>query len=120
VLRTAATFVVSVAIFAFGTGAAFAHSCSVISKPVGSGEAGTATLDLVTETFTITSLKLTPSGNLRGNFLTVTVIGPGGVVLDVVSVFGKKDMPDGAHASGPGGTSCDGVGIDDLAECGSG
>jgi hypothetical protein len=55
---------------------------------------------------------------MRGNFLTVTVIGPGGVVLDVVSVFGKGDVPVGAHLSGPGGSLCDGVGIDDLAECG--
>jgi hypothetical protein len=28
------------------------------------------------------------------------------------------DLPDGAHSSGPGGSECDGVGIDDLAECG--
>ena len=118
--RTAAAFAAAVALFALTTGSALATSCSVIGKPVGSGEAGTATFNVVTGTFTITSLELTPSGNLRGNFLTVSIIGPGGVVLDTVSVFGKKDLPDGAHAAGPGGTECDGVGIDDLAVCGSG
>jgi hypothetical protein len=117
--RTAAALAAAFALFALAAGSAHATSCAVVGKPVGSGEAGTATINVVTGVFTITSLKLTPSGNLRGNFLTVTVIGPGGVVLDVVSVFGKKDLPAGAHASGPGGTSCDGVGIDDLAECGS-
>jgi hypothetical protein len=118
--KTLAIFAATAALFAVAAGSAFATSCSVVNKPVGSGEAGTATFNVVTETFTITSLNLTPSGNLKGSFLTVTVIGPGGVVLDTVSVFGKKDLPDGAHASGPGGTPCDGVGIDDLAECGSG
>jgi hypothetical protein len=117
--RTAAAFAAGIALFVVTAGSAFGTSCSVVGKPVGAGEAGTATFNVVTETFTITSLNLTPTGNLRGNFLTVSIIGPGGVVLDTVSVFGKKDLPDGAHASGPGGTSCDGVGIDDLAECGS-
>jgi hypothetical protein len=117
--RTAAAFAAGIALFVLTAGSAFGTSCSVVGKPVGAGEAGTATFNVVTGTFTITSLNLTPSGNLRGNFLTVSVIGPGGVVLETVSVFGKKDLPDGAHASGPGGTSCDGVGIDDLAECGS-
>jgi hypothetical protein len=106
-------------LFLISVGSAYAISCAVVKKPVGSGEAGTATVNVVTDVFTITSLNLTPSGNLSGNFLTVTVIGPGGVVLDVVSVFGRKDLPDGAHLSGPGGTQCDGVGIDDLATCGS-
>jgi hypothetical protein len=119
-IKTAAAVAVAVALFAVTAGSALATSCSVVNKPIGSGEAGTATINVVTGTFTITSLNLTPSGNLRGNFLTVSVIGPGGVVLDTVSVFGKKDLPDGAHAAGPGGTPCDGVGIDDLAECGSG
>ena len=117
--KTVAAFAAVIAVVAVTAGSAYATSCSVIGKPVGSGEAGTATFNVVTGTFTITSLELTPSGNLRGNFLTVSIIGPGGVVLDTVSVFGKKDLPDGAHASGPGGTEYDGVGIDDLAECGS-
>jgi hypothetical protein len=107
-------------VFAVAAGSALGTSCSVVKKPIGAGEAGTATVNVVTGTFTITSLNLTPSGHLRGNFLTVTVIGPGGVVLDTTSVFAKKDLPDGAHLSGPGGTECDGVGIDDLAECGGG
>jgi hypothetical protein len=117
--KTAAAFMAAVALFAVAAGSAHATSCSVIKKPIGSGEAGTATFNVVTGVFTITSLNLTPSGNMRGSFLTVTVIGPGGAVLAVDSVFGRKDLPDGAHASGPGGTPCDGVGIDDLAECGS-
>ena len=119
-LKTAAAVAVAAALFALTAGSAFAISCAVVNKPIGSGEAGTATFNVVTETFTITSLNLTPSGHMRGNFLTVSVIGPGGIVLATDSVFGKKDLPDGAHASGPGGTPCDGTGIDDLAECGSG
>ena len=117
--RSAAVLAVALAAMALAVAPAFAFHCSVINKPIGSGEAGTATINVVTGVFTITSLNQNPAGNLMGNFLTVTVIGPGGVVLDTVSVFGKKDLPDGAHASGPGGTECDGVGIDDLAECGS-
>jgi hypothetical protein len=118
-MKRVAALVAAAAVLAGITAAsASATSCAVIGKPIGAGEAGTATVDVITGTFTITSLNLTPSGNLRGNFLTVTVMA-GPAVLDVVSVFGKKDLPDGAHLSGPGGTSCDGVGIDDLAECGS-
>ena len=116
--KAAAAFGAVIALFVTVVGSAQATHCSVVNKPIGSGEAGTATVNVVTETFTITSLNLTPSGHMRGNFLTVTVIGPGGAVLGVVSVFGKKDVPAGAHLSGPGGP-CDGVGIDDLAACGS-
>ena len=116
--KAAAAFSAAIALFAIAVGSAQATSCAVVKKPIGSGEAGTATINVVTGVFTITSLNLTPAGNMKGNSLTLTVIGPGGVVLDVVSVFGRKDLPDGAHASGPGGTPCDGVGIDDLAECG--
>ena len=116
--KTAAAIGAALALFLVGAGSAYATHCAVVNKPIGSGEAGTATVNVVTGVFTITSLNLTPSGNMRGNFLTVTVIGPGGVVLDVVSVFGKGDVPVGAHLSGPGGSLCDGVGIDDLAECG--
>ncbi|HZM19891.1 MAG TPA: hypothetical protein VFB87_10805 [Gaiellaceae bacterium] len=116
--RTAAAFGAAIALFAIAVGSAHATHCSVVNKPIGSGEAGTATVNVVTGVFTITSLNLTPSGHMKGNFLTVTVIGPGGVVLAVDSVFGKKDLPEGAHLSGPGGSPCDGVGIDDLAACG--
>jgi hypothetical protein len=116
--RTAAAFGAAIALFAIAVGSAQATHCSVVNKPIGSGEAGTATVNVVTGVFTITSLNLTPSGNMKGNFLTVTVIGPGGVVLAVDSVFGKGDLTEGAHLSGPGGSPCDGVGIDDLAECG--
>lgn len=117
--KAAAAFGAAIALFAISVGSAQAISCAVVKKPVGSGEAGTATVNVVTGVFTITSLNLTPSGNMRGSFLTVTVIGPGGAVLGVDSVFGRKDLPEGAHLSGPGGSLCDGVGIDDLANCGT-
>jgi hypothetical protein len=116
--RVAALVAAAAVLMGITASSAFGTSCAVVGKPVGAGQAGTATVDVATGTFTITSLNLTPSGNLQGNFLTVTVMA-GPVVLDLVSVFGKKDLPDGAHLSGPGGTQCDGVGIDDLAECGS-
>jgi hypothetical protein len=119
VRKAAAAFTAAVALLGVAAGSAHATSCSVIKKPIGSGEAGTATINVVTGVFTITSLNLTPTGHMRGNFLTVTVIGPGGIILGTDSVFGKKDLPDGAHAAGPDGTPCDGVGIDDLAECGT-
>ncbi|MDQ3778017.1 MAG: hypothetical protein M3310_04010 [Actinomycetota bacterium] len=117
-MRKTAALGAALALFLVSAGSAYATHCAVVKKPIGSGEAGTATVNVVTGVFTITSLNLTPSGHMRGNFLTVTVVGPGGSVLDVVSVFGKKDLPEGAHLSGPGGP-CDGVGIDDLAACGA-
>jgi hypothetical protein len=117
-MRKAAVAFTAIALFAVAVGSANATSCAVIKKPIGSGEAGTATINLNTGVFTITSLNLTPSGHMRGNFLTVSVI-LNGVVIDTDSVFGKKDLPDGAHLAGPDGSPCDGVGIDDLAACGS-
>lgn len=35
-----------------------------------------------------------------------------------VDVFLRKDLPESAHNAGPGDNECDGVGIDDVEECG--
>lgn len=99
------------------TATALAFSCNPVNKPIGSGVAGTATLDVVTETFTFTGADLNPAGKMKGNFITVSVVS-GVVLLDEVDIFGHKDLPDGAHNSGPGDSECDGVGIDDAAACG--
>ena len=96
---------------------ALAFSCTPVNKPIGSGVAGTATFDVLTETFTFTGGEFNPAGKMKGNFITVSVVA-GTTVLDQVDIFGHKDLPDGAHNSGPGDSECDGVGIDDAATCG--
>ncbi len=96
----------SVALLAVTAGQAAATSCSPVNKPEGAGaNAGTLTVNLDT-------------GQVVADFNTnpVTVIA-GGTTVDTANTF-KMDLPDGAHSSGPGGSECDGVGIDDLAECG--
>ena len=98
------------------TATALAHSCTPVNKPVGAGQGGTATFDVVTGTFTITSVDLNAAGKMTGNFVTVSVVA-GGTLLDQVDTFGRKDLPEGAHNAGPGDSECDGVGIDDAAAC---
>lgn len=98
-----------------GTGSGL--SCTPVNKPIGSGVAGTATFDVVTETFTFTVSNVNRAGNMKGNFITVSVVA-GTTLLDQVDIFGHKDLPGGAHNSGPGDSDCDGVGIDDAAPCG--
>jgi hypothetical protein len=107
---------VSLVVLGLSAGPALAHSCSPVNKPAGAGSAGTATVNVVTGEFT-SDLDTNPAGNLRGGFITVTAVLPDGTVVGGGDVF-KKDLPDGAHNSGPGDTQCDGVGIDDLATCG--
>jgi len=96
---------------------AMAFSCGVVNKPDGAGSAGTATVDVATGDFTITSQELNPAGKLKGNFLTVTAVA-GSQVLSTDDIFIKKDLPAGAHNAGPGDSECDGIGIDDFASCG--
>lgn len=99
------------------TASALAFSCTPVNKPIGAGEGGTATFDLLAGMFTITSEDLNPAGKVEGNFLTVLVV-EGDVLLEQIDIFGHEDLPDGAHNSGPGDSECYGVGIDDAAECG--
>jgi hypothetical protein len=107
----------SFALLALGAGEAFATSCSPVNKPAGAGSAGTATVNVVTGEFTPVDLNVNPAGKLRGGFISVTAVLPDGTVVGGGDVF-TRDLPDGAHNAGPGGSECDGVGIDDLAECG--
>jgi hypothetical protein len=104
------------AVLALGAAPAIATSCSPVNKPLGAGSAGTATVDVVTGQFTPVDLNLNPAGKPRGGFISVTPLANGTPVGPTADVF-NKDLPDGAHNSGPGDSECDGVGIDDLAEC---
>jgi hypothetical protein len=98
---------------------ASALHCFVVKKPVGAGSVGTATFELTTHTLTPAQpLIRTPSGELTGGaFLTVTLL-RNGIPLVTADLYFHGDLPDGAHASGPGTPEeCDGVGIDDILEC---
>jgi hypothetical protein len=103
---------------ALTAGSAYAFSCSVVKKPAGKGSAGSVTLDVVNEEIVSADLNLNPQGRIRGGFVSVTAVLPDGTVVGGGDVFWHSDLPDGAHGSGPGSSACDGVGIDDLAECG--
>ena len=113
--RGALLALASAGMLAIGVGEAFATSCDVVKKPDGAGSAGTATVNVVTGEFTF-NLNENPAGRPRGGFISVTAVLPDGTVVGGGDVF-RKDLPDGAHNSGPGDSECDGVGIDDLAEC---
>ncbi len=108
-----------VATFALTASQAYAFSCSVVKKPAGAGSAGSATVNVVTGEFTPgEDLRVNKTGHIQGGFISVTAVLPNGTVVGGGDVFGHADLPDGAHNSGPGDSACDGVGIDDLAECG--
>ena len=107
----------SFAVLALSAGQALATHCSPVNKPSGAGSAGTATVNVVTDEFTPTNLNVNPAGHLRGGFISVTAVLPDGTVVGGGDVF-TRDLPDGAHNSGPGDSECDGVGIDDISECG--
>jgi hypothetical protein len=114
--KTIVASLLSVALLAVTAGQAAATSCSPVNKPEGAGaNAGTLTVNLDTGQVT-PDFNTNPAGHVTGGFLSVSVIA-GGTVVDTANTF-KNDLPDGAHNSGPGDTECDGVGIDDLAECG--
>ena len=98
---------------------AFAFHCFVVKKSAGAGSAGTATFNVVTHALTAgTPITFTPSGQIQGGgFLTVTLVRGDGTPIVTADLFWHGDLPDGAHESGPGGTECDGVGIDDIIAC---
>ena len=110
----------AVAVVALGASEAYATSCSPVNKPEGAGaNAGTLTVTLnpTGPPDVVITPNLNPAGHQTGGFLAVTVVAPDGTVVDTSDTF-KNDLPDGAHNSGPGDSECDGIGIDDLAECG--
>jgi ABC-type transport system substrate-binding protein len=80
---------------------AFAHQCTNVSKQAGAGSIGT--YNIVTDTFTPTKD--------HGGFVTLT---DGSTSYDV---FIHRTLPEGARASGPGDSLCDGVGVDDVEAC---
>jgi hypothetical protein len=106
------------ATLALSASSAYAFSCSVVKKPAGAGSAGSITLDVVNEEVVSADLNVNPKGHVRGGFVSVTAVLPDGTVVGGGDVFWHSDLPDGAHSSGSGEGACDGVGIDDLAECG--
>lgn len=115
-LAVAAAFVAALAVTA---GQASAFHCSVVNKPAGAGSVGSATVNVVTGEFTLgDDVRVNPAGHIQGAFLSVTAVLPDGTVVGGGDVFAHKDVPDGAHNSGPGDSLCDGVGIDDLEACG--
>lgn len=78
---------------------ALAFSCTPVNKPIGSGVAGTATFDVLTETFTFTGGEV-PAGKMKGNFITVSLVA-GTTLLDQVDIFGHKDLPDVSTIQAP-------------------
>jgi hypothetical protein len=117
--RYAFVVLLALGVVALSAGEAFATSCSPVNKPEGAGaNAGTVTVTLnpTGPPDVVITPNLNPAGNPTGGFLVVTVVAPDGTVVDTANTF-KMDLPDGAHNSGPGDTECDGIGIDDLAEC---
>jgi hypothetical protein len=104
-------FLLSLGLLALGAGPAFATSCSPVNKPFDAG-ANAGTVALQPSGPPVFTPVLNPAGNPTGGFMTVTA--PDGTVVG--SVF-KQDLPDGAHNAGPGDNPCDGIGVDDLAEC---
>lgn len=110
----------AVAVVALSAGEAFATSCSPVNKPEGAGaNAGTVTVNRnpTGPPDVVITPNLNPAGHPTGGFLVVTVFAPDGTFVTTDNTF-KQDLPDGAHNSGPGDNECDGIGIDDLAECG--
>ena len=126
--------VVTTALVVLMAGPALAHVCFVAEKPAGAGSAGTGTLivnvDVVTGAEDVTfipgaDLKMNPkNGRVIGGFVTTTVVlnlfaagTPIGTVTLVQDLLFQNTVGGHAHFAGPGGSGCDGVGIDSLEEC---
>ena len=73
-----------------------------MSKQPGAGSIGTVNIVTEEESFT----------KEHGGFVTVT----DGSTFSY-DVFANRTLPEGAMASGPGDSECDGVGIDDALAC---
>jgi hypothetical protein len=95
---------------------AFGFHCFVAKKPSGAGSAGSATIEVTTETFTPgADLRVNNAGRLQGGFITLTAT-VNGEPIGTFDVF-TRDLPEGAHNSGPGDNECDGIGVDDAIAC---
>jgi hypothetical protein len=81
---------------------AFAHHCTNVNKKAGAGSIGTFNIATGEETIT----------KKNGAFITIT----DGSTFSY-DVFAHRTLPDGAMASGPGDSECDGRGIDDALAC---
>ena len=119
-----AVFIAGALFLALGGGEALAAFCIVAGKPVGKGSAVFVDLSTDPETVTITN----PSGQPHGGFATLDFDGDGIGDVDVFFLpvtpalqdpeeIGVGELPHKAHNAGPGDDSCDGIGVDDLAEC---
>ena len=114
--RVLAMLVASAAVMGLTASQAFGFHCFVAKKPAGAGSAGSATIEVTTETFTPgEDLRVNPSGHLQGGFITLTATLEG-EPIGTFDVF-TRDLPEGAHNSGPGDNECDGIGVDDAIAC---
>jgi hypothetical protein len=114
--RIAAVSVVALVAVGLTASQAFAFHCFVAKKPSGSGSAGSATIEVTTETFTPgPDLSVNKAGHLQGGFITLTAT-VNGEPIGTFDVF-TRDLPEGAHNSGPGDNECDGIGVDDAIAC---
>ena len=117
--RFVAVAVASTAIMGLTASQAFGFHCFVAKKPAGAGSAGSATIEVTTETFTPgEDLRVNPAGHLQGGFITLTATFQG-EPIGTFDVF-TRDLPEGAHNSGPGDNECDGIGVDDAMACNGG
>ncbi len=105
----------AVALSAASPAAAF--HCFVVKKPSGAGSAGVVTFDVLSggEPDFSTVPFNEKSGRVKGAFVTLRLMA-GTQLLGTWDIFFQNNL-DQAHSSGPGGTECDGVGIDDLLAC---
>jgi hypothetical protein len=115
--RFVAVAVASTAITGLTASQAFGFHCFVAKKPAGAGSAGSATIEVTTETFTPgDDLRVNPAGKTQGAFITLTATFQG-EPIGTFDVFAHGDLPEGAHNSGPGDNECDGIGVDDAIAC---
>jgi len=107
--------IAALALSAAGPAAAF--HCFVVNKPTGAGSKNVVTFDIASEQepdFSVVEFGEN-SGRVKGAFVTLRIVN-GGAELGTWDLFFQNNLEQ-AHSSGPGGTECDGVGIDDLLAC---
>ena len=109
-------------------GPALAHSCVNASKQAGAGSAGdgyyTALIDVEGTIYGFVDEEVgntTPNGRPLGGWFTVHFIaavdGQEPVEIASYDVLIHQSLPEAARLGGPGDTTCDGVGIDDIDAC---
>ena len=87
---------------------AFAHHCTNPNKKAGAGSIGTVDISDPEGEPTFTKK--------NGGFITITGEREDGSTFSY-DVFAHRTLPEGAMASGPGDSECDGRGIDDALAC---